>query len=98
MRPGQTLDPPARLATLAPVEHDAAVVGWEMIEQLDPGVDAERRPALDSGVETAGRVHQERRPGPNHLVTCRDTVDDRAGHAKGLSRSGELGCSSDLRF
>ena len=47
VRPGHALDAAARLAAFAAVEHDAGVVLRQMIEQLDLGVDALRRPFLD---------------------------------------------------
>ncbi len=84
MRPGHALDAAARLAAFAAVEHDAGVVLRQMIEQLDLGVDALRRPGLDHGIEAAGRVHQQRRPGADDLVARRDAVDDRTRHGQPL--------------
>ena len=42
MRPGHALDASARLAAFAAVEHDAGVFFRQVVEQLDPGVDAVR--------------------------------------------------------
>src|SRR5580704_19011119 len=84
MPPGDALDPPAGLAAFAAVEQDAAKTLWQMIEQFYPGVAAKRRPRFDHGVEAAGRVHQQRRSGANHLVARGDAVDDRARHGHPL--------------
>jgi hypothetical protein len=84
MLPGDALDPAARLAAFAAVEQDAGKTLWQMIKQLDPGVAAERRPRLNHGVEAAGRVHQERRPGAERFVARRDAVDNRACHDQPL--------------
>ena len=84
MRPGHALDAAAGLSAFAAVEHDAGKMFRQMIEQLDLGVDALRRPGLDHGVEAAGRVHQDRRPGADDLVARRDAVDDRARHRQPL--------------
>ena len=42
--PRDRLDAPAGLTGLATIEDDAAVRLWQMLEQLDARVDAERRP------------------------------------------------------
>src|SRR5438046_1400847 len=62
MRPGDELEASGRLAALAPVEHDAAEFLRQVLEQLDARVDALRAPLLDGRVESARRVHEERRP------------------------------------
>src|SRR5580704_7301178 len=84
MPPGDALDPAAGLAAFAAVEQDAGKTLRQMIEQFYPGVAAERRPRFDHSVEAAGRVHQDRRPGADHLVTRRDAIDDRARHDQPL--------------
>ena len=84
MLPGDALHPAARLAAFAAVEQDAGKTLRQMIEQFYPGVAAERRPRLDHRVEAAGRVHQKRRPGADHLVTRRDAVDRDRGHEGSL--------------
>ena len=84
MLPGDALDPAAGLAAFAAVEQDAGKTLWQMIEQFYPGVAAERRPRLDHRIEAAGRIHQQRRPGADHLITRRDAVDDRARHGQPL--------------
>jgi len=80
LRPGHALDPAARRPAFAPVEQDAGVFFRQMVDELDLGVDAERRPFLDRGVEAAGRVHQQRRSGARDLVAGGDAVDDRGRH------------------
>src|SRR5580704_661164 len=69
------------LAAFAAVEQDAGKTLWQMIEQFDPGVAAERRPRLDHRVEAAGRVHQQRRPGAERFVARRHAVNRDRGHA-----------------
>src|SRR3989454_10220076 len=76
MRPGDPLDAAARLAALAPVEDDAAVLFRQVLEELDPGVDALRAPLLYCRIEAAWRVHQQRRPGADQLVARLDAADD----------------------
>src|SRR5436309_2196415 len=76
MRPGDPLDAAARLAALAPVEDDAAVLFRQVLEELDPGVDALRAPLLYRRIEAAWRVHQQRRPGADQLVARLDAADD----------------------
>src|SRR5712691_11639558 len=80
VRPGHALDAAARLAAFAPVEHDAGVFFRQVVEQFYLGVDALRRPLVQSGIEAGGRVHQERRPRAPHVVACRDAVDDCGCH------------------
>src|SRR6184192_893789 len=76
VRPGDALDAAAGLAALAPVEDDAAVLFRQVLEELDPGVDALRAPLLHRRIEAAWRVHQQRRPGADQLVARLDAVDD----------------------
>src|SRR2546425_11026201 len=76
VRPGDALDAAAGLAALAPVEDDAAVFFRQVLEELDPGVDALRAPLLYRRIEAARRVHQQRRPGADQLVARLDAVDD----------------------
>ena len=64
VRPGDGLDVPAGVAAFAPIEHDAAVVLGQVIEELDLLVDAVGRPLLDRRVEAARRIHQQRRTRP----------------------------------
>src|SRR5437763_14406504 len=63
--PGDALDAAAGLAALAPVEDDAAVLFRQVLEELDPGVDALRAPLLYRRIEAAWRIHrsEERRVG-----------------------------------
>ena len=84
MRPGHGLDAAAGLAAFAAVEQDAGEVLRQMIEQLDLGVDALRRPGLDHRVEAARRVHQDRRAGADDLIARRDAVDVDARHGQPL--------------
>src|ERR1700675_1863524 len=84
MLPGDALDPAARLAAFAAVEQDAGKAFWQMIEQLDSGIATNRRPRLDHRVEAAGRVHQQRRSGADHLVSRRDAVDRHSRHERYL--------------
>jgi len=53
----------------------------QMIEQFYFLVHAKRRPCLHDGIESAGRIHEKRRPGADHLVARDDAVDDRGGHS-----------------
>src|SRR5262249_7758394 len=94
MRPGDALDAAAGLAAFAPVEQDAGVALRQMIEQLDPGIDALRAPRVYRRVETARRVHQERRAGARHLVARGDTVDDRGGHHRAAGLAGALAAAA----
>jgi hypothetical protein len=59
--PGDAFDPAARLPGLAAVEGDAGVLLRQMVEQLDLGVDALRAPFVERGIESAWRIHQDRR-------------------------------------
>src|SRR2546422_7572140 len=76
VRPGDLLDAAAGLAALAPVEDDAAVLFRQVLEELDPGVDALRAPLLYRRIEAAWRIHQQRRPGADQLVARLDAADD----------------------
>ena len=84
MRPGHGLEAAAGLTAFAAVEQDAGVGLRQMVEELDLGVDALRRPSLDHGVKTARRVHQDRRPGADDFIMRRDAVDVDARHAQPL--------------
>src|SRR5258708_34612936 len=76
VRPGDALDAAARLAALAPVEDDAAVLLRPVLEELDAAVDALRAPLLHRRIEATWRIHQQRRPGADRLVARPDAVDD----------------------
>src|SRR5882672_8744260 len=54
VRPGDALYAAARLLAFAPVEDDAAVLFRQVLEELDPGVDALRAPFLHRRIEAPG--------------------------------------------
>src|SRR3989454_8534631 len=91
VRPGDALDAAARLATLAPVEDDAAVLFRQVLEELDPGVDALRAPLLHRRIEATWRIHQQRRPRADHLVARLDAADDDL--RQGVALSGVARCA-----
>src|SRR5262245_17460469 len=78
--PRDALDAAARRAGLAAVEDDALKVLRQVIENLDPRVDAERRPLLERRVEAAGREHQQRHAAADDFVARADAVDGRRCH------------------
>jgi hypothetical protein len=77
--PGDALNAPPGLAGLPPIEHYARVVLGEVFDRPDATVNAQSHPIVHCRVEPARREHQQRGPGPYHLVLCRDSVniDDR---------------------
>jgi len=74
--PRNSFDTASRLTAFTPVENDACKFFREIIENLDFCVDTLRRPLLQSCVESRRRVHQERRSGANHFVSCLNAIDD----------------------
>ena len=83
MRPGDRLDPASGLTAFAAVKQDAGEMRRQMIEQFYFLVHAKRLPRLHDRIESAGRIHEKRRPGADHLVARDDAIDDRGGHSAG---------------
>src|SRR5262249_5435104 len=78
--PGHALDTAARLTGFATVEDDALEALAQIVERLDPRIDAERAPRFDRGIETARAVHQKRGPVTDHIVTRGNSVDSNERH------------------
>src|SRR5262249_23700288 len=80
MTPGNGFDTTSGLAALAPVEDDASESFRKVIENSCLRVNTQRGPFLYRCIEAAGRVHQQRRAGANHLVSRRDAINSCCGH------------------
>src|SRR5689334_11567407 len=78
--PREPLDASTRLPRLTPIEHDASVLVGKMIEQLDAGVDALRRPLVERCVEPTRREHEDRGAVAEHFVARGNSVEDDNRH------------------